>query len=224
MTGVTCDGTRGGDLARQFQARAGRIVRRTLAGSPGRLDIRPFTDHNRVASGCRSAVSCGGGARVPFPGRTSPDTRPSCRQKTCTLSFSQAAIHGLWLIVLLLAPLRTSADFLYIPPDQPVLSSPETAVDVGDPVETGLWEIEPGELLRETLARWGDRAGFGIEIRTDWHWRMDERRQFTGQFLEAVHALEAGLAYLPERPRLAVTMDGATLLLMHDHQVDGDDS
>jgi len=79
----------------------------------------------------------------------------------------------------------------------------------------GLWQVQAGEMLRETLGRWGEDASVEVLFLTDRRYRLHEGRRFHGSFGEASQALFAALSHLPHPPVGAVKPDGGTLVVMH---------
>ena len=79
----------------------------------------------------------------------------------------------------------------------------------------GLWQVRTGEMLREALDRWGDRAGVEVLFLTDRRYRLHEGRAFKGSFDEAARTLFSALAHLPHPPVGELRPAGRTLAVMH---------
>ncbi|MCY4502940.1 MAG: TcpQ domain-containing protein [Alphaproteobacteria bacterium] len=79
----------------------------------------------------------------------------------------------------------------------------------------GLWQVRAGEMLREALDRWGDRAGVEVLFLTDRRYRLHEGRAFPGSFDEAARTLFSALSHLPHPPAGELRPDGRTLAVMH---------
>ena len=79
----------------------------------------------------------------------------------------------------------------------------------------GLWQVRAGEMLREALDRWGDRAGVEVLFLTDRRYRLHEGRAFEGSFDEAARTLFSALSHLPHAPVGELRPDGRTLAVMH---------
>ena len=79
----------------------------------------------------------------------------------------------------------------------------------------GLWQVRAGEMLREALDRWGDRAGVEVLFLTDRRYRLHEGRAFEGSFDEAAMDLFSALSHLPHPPAGELRPDGRTLAVMH---------
>ena len=78
-----------------------------------------------------------------------------------------------------------------------------------------LWRVHAGEMLREALDRWGERAGVDVLVLTDRRYRLHEGRAFAGAFDEAARDLFAALSHLPHPPAGEMRPDGRTLAVMH---------
>ena len=85
---------------------------------------------------------------------------------------------------------------------------------IEDP-DAGLWQVRPGETLREILGRWGGRAGIEVLFLTDRRYRLHEGRTFAGPFAQAADALFATLSHLPHPPVGERRSDGGTLAVLH---------
>ena len=112
-----------------------------------------------------------------------------------------------------------SAEFRYVPPDRLPTAAVEPVPDVaapppGEPAHAG-WQAHMGETLRETLDRWGARAGVDVLFLTDRRYRLNENRTFEGGFAEAAQALFAALAHLPRPPVGELSGNGRTLTVLH---------
>ena len=112
-----------------------------------------------------------------------------------------------------------TAEFRYVPPDRPPTAAVEPVPDVaapppGEPAHAG-WQVHAGETLRETLDRWGARAGIDVLFLTDRRYRLGEARTFEGAFDEAARALFAALAHLPRPPVGELSGDGRRLTVLH---------
>ena len=112
-----------------------------------------------------------------------------------------------------------TAEFRYVPPDRPPTAAVEPVPDVaapppGEPAHAG-WQVHAGETLRETLDRWGARAGIDVLFLTDRRYRLGEARTFEGGFGEAAKALFAALAHLPRPPVGELSGDGRRLTVLH---------
>ena len=79
----------------------------------------------------------------------------------------------------------------------------------------GLWQVRAGEMLREALDRWGDRAGVEVLFLTDRRYRLHEGRAFKGSFDKAARTLFSALSHLPHPPAGELRPDGRTLAVMH---------
>ena len=79
-----------------------------------------------------------------------------------------------------------------------------------------VWRVNAGESLRETLDRWGRRAGCRILVLTDRRYRIAESRTWRGlTFSGAVRTLLFGLSHLPHPPAAELSGDGDTLVVTH---------
>ena len=129
------------------------------------------------------------------------------------------------------------AGFIYVPPEETVPIRAEAGGDTlmqpvpeaaggasAGPVvhEAGAvkpgpdrWRVHPGEMLRDTLDRWGSRAGVRILFLTDRRYRLHEARSFAGSFEEATQALFSALSHLPHRPVGERKGAGRTLAVLH---------
>ena len=112
-----------------------------------------------------------------------------------------------------------TAEFRYVPPERPPTAAVEPVPDVaapppGEPAHAG-WQVHAGETLRETLDRWGARAGIDVLFLTDRRYRLGEARTFEGGFGEAAKALFAALAHLPRPPVGELSGDGRRLTVLH---------
>jgi len=112
-----------------------------------------------------------------------------------------------------------TAEFRYVPPDRPPTAAVEPVPDVaapppGEPAHAG-WRVHVGETLRETLDRWGARAGIDVLFLTDRRYRLGEARTFEGGFDGAAKALFAALAHLPRPPVGELSGDGRRLTVLH---------
>ena len=112
-----------------------------------------------------------------------------------------------------------TAEFRYVPPERPPTAAVEAVPDVaapppGEPAHAG-WRVHAGETLRETLDRWGARAGIDVLFLTDRRYRLGETRTFEGAFGEAARALFAALAHLPRPPVGELSGDGRRLTVRH---------
>ena len=83
----------------------------------------------------------------------------------------------------------------------------------------GIWQVRAGEMLRETLGRWGERAEIEVLFLTDRRYRLHEGRLFHGSFGEASQALFAALSHLPHPPVGETRPDGRTLAVLHREDV-----
>ena len=120
-----------------------------------------------------------------------------------------------------------SAEFRYVPPAEPVVEAVEQAPAItgstpGRFVRAG-WRVHAGETLRETLDRWGARAGVDVLFLTDRRYRLGETRTFGGGFAAAAQALFAALAHLPRPPVGELSDDGHTLTVLHRTPNAGDE-
>ena len=77
------------------------------------------------------------------------------------------------------------------------------------------WRVHAGEMLRESLGRWGVAAGVEVLFLTDRRYRLHEGRTFEGSFDEAVEDLLAALSHLPHSPAGEMRPGGRTLAVMH---------
>ena len=105
-------------------------------------------------------------------------------------------------------PLRMAAP----PVAAPRYADAEPLAKNGSP---GLWQVRAGEMLREALDRWGDRAGVEVLFLTDRRYRLHEGRAFPGSFDEAARTLFSALSHLPHPPAGELRPDGRTLAVMH---------
>lgn len=80
----------------------------------------------------------------------------------------------------------------------------------------GSWQVHAGEMLREALGRWGERAGVEVMFLTDRRYRLHEGRAFEGAFDEAARTLFYALSHLPHPPVGEMRPDGRTLAVMHE--------
>ena len=149
------------------------------------------------------------------------------------------------MVLAALAP-AASAEFRYVPPEAPVqaeapapgaagsaagrggrhVPSAPDAAEAADGAAAGAggaWRVNAGGTLRETLDRWGTRAGVDVLVLTDRRYRLHESRDFPGPFAEAVDALFAALAHLPHPPAGALSADGRTLTVLHRPSRTGDE-
>ena len=131
-------------------------------------------------------------------------------------------------MAVLLTP-AASAEFRYVPPETPVQAEAPSRSAAGsaaghvprapgeaEPTDgRGVWRVNAGGTLRETLARWGARAGVDVLVLTDRRYRLHEARDFPGPFAGAVDAFFAALAHLPHPPAGALSADGRTLTVLH---------
>lgn len=108
------------------------------------------------------------------------------------------------------------------PAARPATESPERpglrradGEPLGKSAAAGPWQVHPDEMLRETLERWGERAGVGILFLTDRRYRLLEGRSFGGSFEEAAQALFSALSHLPHRPVGERRGAGRTLAVLH---------
>ena len=111
-----------------------------------------------------------------------------------------------------------TAEFRYVPPTEEVEAATEIAGVAPDrPVQAGHdgWQVHAGETLRETLDRWGARAGIDVLFLTDRRYRLGEARTFEGGFDGAAKALFAALAHLPRPPVGELSGDGRRLTVLH---------
>ena len=121
-----------------------------------------------------------------------------------------------------------SAEFRYVPPDRPPMAAvvepvPDVAPPpLGEPAHAG-WQVHAGETLRETLGRWGARAGVDVLFLTDRRYRLGGNRTFEGGFAAAAQALFAALAHLPRPPVGELSNDGRTLTVLHQAPNMGDE-
>ncbi len=76
------------------------------------------------------------------------------------------------------------------------------------------WDVRPGEMLGDTLRRWGARVGVEVHVLTDRRYRMDGSRRFLGSFSDVVEALLDSLSWLPNPPQADIT-DQNVLLIRH---------
>lgn len=120
-----------------------------------------------------------------------------------------------------------SAEFRYVPPAGPVAEAvePAPAITGSTPgwfVRAG-WQVHADEMLRETLDRWGARAGVDVVFLTDRRYRLGETRTFGGGFAAAARALFTALAHLPHPPVGELSDDGRTLTVLHRTPNAGDE-
>ena len=83
----------------------------------------------------------------------------------------------------------------------------------GTPVAE-FWQVRPGEMLRDVLARWGRDAGIEVLFLTDRRYRLHEGRRFHGSFGEASQALLSALSHL-RHPPVGEMRAGGTLAVLH---------
>ena len=79
----------------------------------------------------------------------------------------------------------------------------------------GLWQVHAGEMLREALGRWGERAGVDVLVLTDRRYRLHEGRAFEVSFDEAARSLFSALSHLPRPPVGETRSDDGPLVVMH---------
>ena len=122
-----------------------------------------------------------------------------------------------------------SAGFRYVPPEQGVGQAEESAPvpadkksdeakpDIGPAPGLGpsVWRVRAGETLRETLARWGARAGTEVLFLTDRRYRLEGAASFEGPFGEAAQNLLGALAHLPHPPEGVLSEDGRSFVVIH---------
>ena len=85
------------------------------------------------------------------------------------------------------------------------------------PAPVPVWEVRRGELLRDTLGRWSDRAGVEVVWLTDRRWRLEAGRSYRGAYGSVVQALLWGLSGQPQAPvgELSGTGRGRVLTMLH---------
>ena len=108
------------------------------------------------------------------------------------------------------------AGFRYLPPDEPAPAAAEPASN------QGAWRVRANDTLRETLDRWGARAGVDVLFLTDRRYRLDADRSFRGAFAQAARALFSALSHLPRPPVGTFAEDGRTLTVLHRAPSAGD--
>ena len=74
------------------------------------------------------------------------------------------------------------------------------------------WDALDGELLQDTLKRWGTRVGIEIHVLTDRRYRLEGSRRFVGTFRDVVAALLDSLSFLPYPPAAEMTPQGVLLI------------
>ena len=119
-----------------------------------------------------------------------------------------------------------SAEFRYVPPTEEIEAATDAAEVAPDrPVHAGPsgWRIHAGETLRETLDRWGARAGVDVLFLTDRRYRLGGNRTFEGGFAAAARALFAALAHLPRPPVGELSNNERTLTVLHQAPNMGDE-
>ena len=138
------------------------------------------------------------------------------------------------LVPLVLAAAPAVAEFRYVPeaaegvagetagPPGGVEAAPAEAGQAGPATGPGpllsgtrVWSVREGETLRETLSRWGARAGAEATFLTDRRYRLDAAAAFEGSFPDAVEALLRGLSHLPHPPEGTLSADGGSLAVTH---------
>lgn len=129
------------------------------------------------------------------------------------------------------APPAAQAGFLYVPQHE---TAPRTFEAAGskaaEPADervrgrmlegsggegAGLWNVQPGEMLRAALSRWGGHRGVEVVFLTDRRYRLHEARTFAGSFEEAARALFSALSHLPHPPVGEMRADGRTYAVTH---------
>lgn len=74
------------------------------------------------------------------------------------------------------------------------------------------WDVAPGEMLGDTLRRWGERVGVEVHVLTDRRYRLGGGQRFIGTFGDAVHALLDSLSWLPDPPQADITNQNVLLI------------
>ena len=97
----------------------------------------------------------------------------------------------------------------------PGLAVTGTSVTGTNVTGTSVWRVRAGETLRETLARWGARAGTDVLFLTDRRYRLEGAASFEGAFGEAARSLFGALGHLPHPPEGGLSEDGGSLVVTH---------
>ena len=84
------------------------------------------------------------------------------------------------------------------------------------------WDARNGELLQDTLKRWGARVGIEVHVLTDRHYRLDASRRFVGTFGDVVAALLDSLSWLPYPPAAEMTPQDVLLIRHRVPQISDD--
>ena len=129
------------------------------------------------------------------------------------------------------APPAAQAGFLYVPQHETAPRTFEAAgSEAAEPADegargrtlersggegAGLWNVQPGEMLRDALSRWGGNAGVEVLFLTDRRYRLHEGRAFPGSFAEAAQGLFSALSHLPHPPVGEMRADGRTYAVLH---------
>lgn len=79
----------------------------------------------------------------------------------------------------------------------------------------GDWKARSGQTLRETLERWGRRAGVEIVFLTDRRYLLRRTAVLRGTFEAAVRTLLFRLSHLPHPPAGELAGDGRSLAVTH---------
>lgn len=77
----------------------------------------------------------------------------------------------------------------------------------------GRWTAEPGETLRDILARWTDTAGIALHWEAPCDWRLDDPVRLGGSFRNAAGTLLAALARTDPAPVGVLLQDGTVLAI-----------
>ena len=151
-------------------------------------------------------------------------------------------------VALAFAAPAATAGFLYVPPEAPAAEAARAAgsdaaagpggnadapggdehgpatveTKAEDPVP-GVWRVRSGEMLRETLVRWGGRARVEVLFLTDRRYRLHEAREFRGSFSDSAEALFAALSHVPHPPVGEIRADSRTLAVLHRMRGSGDE-
>ena len=94
-----------------------------------------------------------------------------------------------------------------VPPGEVELIAGRTGV--------GDWKVLSGDTLRETLERWGRRAGVEVIFLTDRRYVLGRPTVLRGNFEAAVRTLLFRLSHLPHPPAGELAADGRSLAVTH---------
>ena len=99
-----------------------------------------------------------------------------------------------------------------IRPLPPAAASPQAAVTPRESYTEPHWDVKPGEMLGDTLRRWGARVGVEVHVLTDRRYRLEGSRRFVGNFSDVVAALLDSLSWLPHPPHADITEQNVLLI------------